>query len=234
MEFLPKIKKTRVSDQVFDILKNFIAEGKIKAGEKLPSENELCAMLGVSRPPVNAAVNRLRAMGLVEVRPGDGSYVKNFSSSDYIKNYVDLVKDVMDIPELLEVRWVLDVESFRLAMNRATPEDLRELEDITHRYEQARKEKDFDTAADTDFAFHLHICKCSKNRYFFMMYELIGDLLRRQIQMFLVSQDKYAAEDFKVIDDHAQMYQALRDKDFDRYLRVLEEHTNYETHMQQA
>ena len=231
MELLPKIKKTNVSDQVFDMQKKNIAEGKFKAGEKIPSENDLCAMLGVSRPSVNAAVNRLRAMGLVEVRPGDGCYVKPFSSSDYIKNYCDLVKDVVDIPELLEIRRALDVESFRLAMDRATPEDLQELEEITRRYEQERKDKDYENAADADFAFHLQICKCSKNRYFFMMYELIGDLLRRQIQMFQVGQDKQTAENPQAVDDHIQMYQALKDKDFDRFLGLVEEHINYEAHM---
>ncbi len=231
MEALPKIKKSNISDQVFDILKNNIAEGKFKVGEKLPSENELCAMLGVSRPSVNAAVNRLRAMGLVEVRPGDGSYVKSFSSSEYIKNYADLVKDVVDIQELLEIRRALDIESFRLAMERATVDDFNELKNITERYKKARIKKNYDAAADIDFEFHLKICRCSKNRYFTMMYELIGDLLRRQIKMFQESQERHGIDDTKIIDDHVRMYEALVKKDFDTYLSVLEDHTDYKAHM---
>ncbi len=234
MESLPKIKKSNVSDQVFDILKNNIAEGKFKAGEKLPSENELCAILGVSRPSVNAAVNRLRAMGLVEVRPGDGSYVKSFSSTEYIKNYADLVKDFVDIPELLEIRRALDIESFRLAVDRATPEDFSELENIINRYIKARKDKDYDTLADTDFQFHLQICRCSKNRYFVMMYELIGDMLRKQIKMFQATQEKHGDDGGKITDDHIKIYKALETKDFDAYIKVIEEHTNYEAHMEQA
>lgn len=230
MQKLPKINRVNVSDQVYDLLKGHIVQGKLKAGDKLPSENELCAMMGVSRPTVNAAVNRLRAMGLVEVRPGDGSYVKYFSSVDYIQNYADLVMDTQNISEILEIRWALDVESFRLAMDRATEEDMKALEEISERIIRAHKEKDLAVLEEYDFAFHLQICKCSKNRYFTMLYELIGSVLRKQMGMFSVSANKWLSQDDKIIDDHAKIYQALRDRDFNSYLMILNEHTDYETH----
>lgn len=230
MESLPKIQRASVADQVFDLLKGYISEGKIKAGEKLPSENELCAMLGVSRPPVNAAVNRLRAMGLVEVRPGDGSYVKQFSSEEYIQTFADLVMKQEDISEILEIRRALDVESFRLAMERATEEDLYTLEKITEQILEAHKEKDYDGLVANDFAFHLTICKASKNRYFSMLYEVIGSVLRKQMRLFIINANKHRDEKDRLIDDHVKILQTLREKDFDKYLRVLAEHTNYETH----
>lgn len=230
MENLPRIQKTSVADQVFDLLKSYIADGKIKAGEKLPSENELCAMLGVSRPPVNAAVNRLRAMGLVEVRPGDGSYVKAFSSEEYIQNYADLVMNQEDISEILEIRRALDVESFRLAMNRATKEDLDAMEEITRCIVKAHIEKNYDDLIESDYGFHLAICKASKNKYFPLLYDAISGALRKQMMMFSVSRNKRLDADARIIDDHVQILEALREKDFDKYLRVLAEHTNYETH----
>lgn len=230
METLPRIQKTSVADQVFDMLKSSISEGRIKPGEKLPSENELCAMLGVSRPPVSAAVNRLRAMGLVEVRPGDGSYVKAFSSEEYIHTYADLVMDPEDVSEILEIRRALDVESFRLAMSRATEEDLSALEKITERIIKAHEEKDYDTLAENDFNFHLSICKASKNRYFSMLYQVIGGVLRKQMRMFGINANKHRGAQSRLVDDHVQILRALKEKDFDTFIRVLAEHTNYETH----
>lgn len=230
MEFLPKIQKTSVADQVFDLLKNYISEGKIKVGEKLPSENELCAMLGVSRPPVNAAVNRLRAMGLVEVRPGDGSYVKQFSSEEYIQTYADLVINPEDISEILEIRRALDVESFRLAMERATEEDLDAMAEISKRIVKAHIEKNYEDLIESDYGFHLAICKASKNKYFPLLYEVISGALRKQIMMFSVSRNKRLDADAHFIDDHMKILQALRDKDFDLYIKILDDHTNYESH----
>ncbi len=234
METFKKIKKTNISEQVFELLKSHIAKGKLKAGEKLPSENELCAQLGVSRPPVNAAVNRLRAMGLVEVRPGDGSYVKEFSSSDYFKTYADMVMDMQDIPEILEVRRALEVESFRLAIERATDEDISKLEEICEDILEAKKKKDYKQLAKNDYLFHLHICKCSKNRYFPMMFQMLEGLIYKQVEMFAISEEKRTAIDKKTIDDHTLICKAMREKDFDTYLSIISKHTNYETHMKEA
>lgn len=230
MEQLPKIQKIKVSDQVFDLLRQSIAEGKFKPGERLPSENELCASLGVSRPSVNAAMNRLRAMGLVETRPGDGSYVKFFSSADYIHTYADLVMDHQNITDILEVRQALDVESFRLAMERAEEADIRELENLCGHYLQAKKDKDYETMARYDFAFHLHICECSKNRFFPEIYRLVGSLIYKQIKLFGISRAEHNQDGDHAEDSHTLICQALRQKDFDLYLKVMAEHIDYETH----
>lgn len=230
MENLPKIQKTSVADQVFDLLKSYISERKIKAGEKLPSENELCAMLGVSRPPVNAAVNRLRAMGLVEVRPGDGTYVKEFSAEEFIQTFANLVMNREDISEILEIRRALEVESFRLAMNRVTEEDLSAMEEITKCIRKAHIENNYEDLITSDYGFHLSICKASKNKYFPLLYEAISVALRKQIMMFVISRNKHLNADARIIDDHVEILQALRDKDFEKYINILSEHTNYETH----
>lgn len=228
---MPKITRTKVSDQVFDILIGYITEGKFKAGEKIPSENELCSMLGVSRPSVNAAVNRLRAMGLIEIRTGDGSYVKHFSTNDYIQNYADLVMDTQNLNEILEIRRALEFESAALAIHRAEPEDLEKLKAICDKMTAARKCRDYEALIDFDFEFHLQICYCSKNRYFPMMYELIRSLIRKQVEIFAASMNKRMEANPQMVDNHIQIYEALKAKDFSHCREILMEQTDFDSHM---
>ena len=70
---LEKIQKNSVPQQVFEVLKKEIVSGTYQVGSKLPSENELCSMLGVSRPSVKAAIQQLCFLGMAETRPGDGT-----------------------------------------------------------------------------------------------------------------------------------------------------------------
>lgn len=80
---MPKIMKTSLTDQIFDYIQGEIVKGTWKPGEKLPSETELAASLGVSRMSLRSAIQRSCAMGLTETRVGEGTFVRNFSLRSY-------------------------------------------------------------------------------------------------------------------------------------------------------
>ena len=69
------ILRQRVEDIVYEKLLTNIRENVWKSGEKIPSENDLCTLLGVSRVSVRSAIQRLKALGLLEVKHGKGSFV---------------------------------------------------------------------------------------------------------------------------------------------------------------
>lgn len=232
MAALSRIEKNSVSNQVFDMLKSEIIHGKWKAGERIPSENELTHILGCSRPPIKAAVERLRAIGLIEVRAGDGSYVRNFSTSDFLDTYADFIMSEGDIRNLMEFRSALELEALPYILQRATPEDLAELERIAGELADAFRRKDYDQGAQCDFAFHLQLCKCSGNPYFSQMYELVGNLVFRQL---LERTDKVHRRNSRafLFDDHVQIFNALREKDLARARELLEIHImNRDNHME--
>lgn len=230
MEKLPKIARKSVSDQVFDMLKDYIIQGKFKVGEKIPSENELTKMLGVSRPSIKAAVERLRAMGLIDIRVGDGSYVKQFSTAEYIANFADFIMDEQNISEIVEIRRALELESLSLAIKKAEPDDIEQLKFICDNLVEAFKRKDYAKGASYDYEFHLQICKCSKNKYFPMMYELIGSLIYKQIELFSSNIYKKFASSI-LIDDHVKMYQAIKEKDFTLCHQLFTNMIDINTHM---
>lgn len=72
-----KIKPKRISDEIFEQIRKLIVEGKLRPGDKLPPERELATQMGVSRPTLREAINKLEARGLLEQKQGGGTFVKS-------------------------------------------------------------------------------------------------------------------------------------------------------------
>ena len=69
------IQKTSIIDQVVDSLLEFIASDRVKIGDKMPTEQELCDMLKVGRSTVREGMRTLKALGYVEITPGRGTFL---------------------------------------------------------------------------------------------------------------------------------------------------------------
>lgn len=124
-----------LAEQVTDELQRLVLTGKLKEGEKLPSERELCELFGVSRTVVREAIRVLQTKGLVEVRPGIGSIVRSPSSNQIIEGLSLLIQAKANGAEislvaLCEVRSLLEVEISKMAAERATIEDIEEIQKI--------------------------------------------------------------------------------------------------------
>ncbi|HOV40118.1 MAG TPA: GntR family transcriptional regulator, partial [Spirochaetales bacterium] len=118
---LKPIQKSRVSRQVFEQLKEQIFAGKWPAGTKLPSENELSRQLGVSRVSVRAALQMLSALGLLDTRQGEGTYVRELRGDLYFNVLFPLLAlSRTNIFDVLEYRKVMDPGAVVIASERAT------------------------------------------------------------------------------------------------------------------
>lgn len=133
--FISPIRKspaipTLVADQIIDL----ISRGKLKPGDKLPSEHEMTERFRISRISLREAMKLLEAKGYVESRHRKGKYVR--TSADVGRSSLEdlLLVDQEKIWELLCVRRILDSEAARLACLNASPKDLTRLKKI---YEHA-------------------------------------------------------------------------------------------------
>lgn len=108
---LKQVKKANITEQVFTQLKQQIISGEWKQGDRLPSENELGEILGVSRVTVRQALQKLTVLGLVETRSGDGSYITNNLGA--LMNIMVPVAYLNnnDVLQVLEFRKVIEAES---------------------------------------------------------------------------------------------------------------------------
>src|SRR5215831_17829561 len=132
------IKSTRIYQEIARQVKSMIAEGRLKGGDRLPPERDLADKFVVSRTSVREALRALESLGLVEIRPGEGTFVREVSVESLIEPLaLVMVSQREAIAELFEARQMLEPAIAALAARRATPEEVREMERILE--EQAKE-----------------------------------------------------------------------------------------------
>lgn len=173
---LQSIKKTRVSEDIVGQLKGLIAEGKLRSGDKLPSERELSEQFEVSRPSVREAIRALESMGLLEARQGEGTYVASSVEALVQPLAHAIEREENAIHEMFEVRRLLEPQLAALAAGRAGAAELEELQDIVEK--QARHVAEGGTGAELDTAFHATLARAAKNTLLLRLNDTLVDCLR--------------------------------------------------------
>ena len=157
-----------------------IREKKLKAGEKLPTEKELCAMFGVSRTALREALQILSARGLITIRKGSGMFVNDFSSDHASKPmslYLELNFDTDYVLHITDVRQIMEPEAARLAALNHTPEDIEFLRNNLIEY--SASQQDVEKRALLDLQFHTRIMEASGNPLLPLMMEPIYSQMPR-------------------------------------------------------
>lgn len=216
---LKKIEKDSVQELVFQRLKSAILDGTFKSGSKLPSENELCAQLGVSRPSVKVAIQRLCMLSIVETRPGDGSYVTVFDPAAFFGQVTEFMVDDSNLSEVAEYRMHLDILYGTLAMERADEADLQEMDRLLEAMASSFAARDVERHSQLDYQLHTAIVHATKNSFIVKMYEMMQDL---NLQYTYVENQNFFRElgitEFE--DVHPSIVAAIRAKDRDQLVRI--------------
>lgn len=123
----PVVRESSVSEVAKRLL-DHLSAGDIKPGTRLPAERQLAEALGVARSSVRGALSALDVLGIIEIRPGSGSYVRE-GTSEFLPRAINwgLMLGQRRTQDLVEVRTYLEAVSARLAAERATDEDLERL-----------------------------------------------------------------------------------------------------------
>lgn len=140
-----------LADQVFGALQAEIADGRLKAGDRLPIESELAAAFGVSRTVIREAVSRLRSDGLVTAKQGSGVYVAEGPVNRIFRMATNSLENAETIREIFELRLGIEVEAAALAARRRTPEHLQILQKALKAIDATRAGVDFGVEADVNF-----------------------------------------------------------------------------------
>ena len=167
-------KKGRVSDQVLEEMKQMIYERKWVSGERLPSEQALCEMFGVSRVTIRSVLSNLKALNLIETHLGDGSYVKHLDAGARINDLIPTVYLEDDVKSVLEFRMEIESGTCALAAQKATKRDVAYLKRLLK--EMLTLQDDLDALCVADLEFHYAIAKISRNSLIIKTYEVIGDV----------------------------------------------------------
>jgi len=170
------IKSTRIYEEIVRQVKQMIAEGRLKSGDRLPPERDLAEKFVVSRTSVREALRVLESLGLIEIRAGEGTFVRGVSVESLIEPLALVMAAQREaIGELFEARRVLEPAIAALAAGRATPEEIHEMERILE--DQAKEIAAGKTGLAQDAAFHTAIGTAAHNRAITRIAHAIMDLL---------------------------------------------------------
>lgn len=180
MDFKP-IKTRKIYEEIVEQIRQLIRDGELNPGDRLLSERELCERLQVSRASVREALSALEIMGLIEVRPGEGTFIRQTSVDSIIGPMALILSMEKDtIMELLEVRKVLEVEAAGLAADRATQEELDEMGEALEEMIQDLAEGRLGEAADHKL--HYAIYKATRNSVLLRLMNTISDSMEQNIR----------------------------------------------------
>ena len=155
---------TRVSDTVAGELETRILEGSLKPGDRLPSERDLAVELGVSRPSLREAIQKLASKGLLTTRHGGGTFVTDRLDAPFVDPWSEMLSQhPMLQSDLLEFRHMLESQAAYLAAERATEADLERLGAAYEALESVYASNDLGACIDTDVAFHQVIAEAAHN-----------------------------------------------------------------------
>jgi DNA-binding FadR family transcriptional regulator len=127
------VRQIRISADVADQLKQSILMGDFKAGDKLPAERDLAEQFQVSRVAIREALQKLEHSGFIVIRQGatGGAYATDLTFEYLVNAFLDLfLADKISIPELRQVRLIIEPEVARLAASRITPEYAQRLKHV--------------------------------------------------------------------------------------------------------
>lgn len=154
----------RISDVIASSLERRILEGSLKPGDRLPPERELAAQLGVSRPSLREAIQKLVSKGMVRSRQGGGSFVTDRLESSFFDPWQEMIGAHPTLREdLLEFRRMLEGQAAEWAAVRATEADLVRLKQAFSTMDDAFDDDDLDRCSNSDIAFHQAIGEASHN-----------------------------------------------------------------------
>ncbi|WP_415853402.1 FadR/GntR family transcriptional regulator [Sinomonas sp. G460-2] len=157
---IERVERLRVSDSVAAQLTQLITKGVYAVGEKLPPERVLAEEFGVSRSSMREAIRSIEASGLVSSNHGVGVFVVSNTVASQAGSDL-LVFEGFTVPELFEVRRMMERDAAGLAARRITPGYASELQDILSRC--ADPDLPNEEFVKLDFKLHQTIAKASKN-----------------------------------------------------------------------
>ena len=158
-------------------VKTMIIQREMKPGDRLPTEKELADLFGVSRSTLREAMKFLRAENVVVIRQGSGTFVSAGTGIGEDPLGLHFTNQEKLIQNLFETRMLIEPQIAGLACQRATPQDVRNLQLLVT--EMDRSEVNSPASAELDVQFHTAVAECTHNEVLIRVVPIIIESIRR-------------------------------------------------------
>ena len=217
---LKPVSRVTLGEQVAAQIAAQIADGVWRPGDRLPAETELCAALRIGRSTLREALKSLAYVGMVQMRPGEGTYVLDNAQSlaDRIRNR-GILKSEKELQDVSEARLILETEMAALAADRLEPADIERLEGILREMKTSLEGNGRDYAS-LDVDFHFAIAQASKNQ---LLHELLAPI-RNVMQEFITKSQELPGIKQNAHESHLKILAALRQRNPEKARREMRSH----------
>jgi GntR family transcriptional repressor for pyruvate dehydrogenase complex len=220
---LKRIKIKKVADEVIKQIEELVVGGYLKPGSKLPSERELAEKFGVSRGGIREALSALDVIGFVEVKSGEGTFIRETSKDSNMKALSLLLlleKDSME--DVFEIRKILEVAAVKYAAERATEDNLSMMDKYLNYMKTDLEDGKF--SFDPDFQFHYSIAESSGNPLLCRLMNTISGSVKQFLRESWPIRYTSIEEGNKILNEHIKIFKAIMNKDVESAGRFMEDH----------
>lgn len=218
-----KIRKKSIPEEIILELQNLIDAGHLKPGSRLPGEREFAKMLNVSRPSLREALRTLSLLGIIENRPGSGTYLAASTANSPIEPF-SIILSIKEgvILEIFEARESLEGTAAELAAQRHNDADLRNMKKALEKMRSSLSDPKKYSRAELQF--HQAILKAGKNRIIADLMEKVYKLLyntRNMVRRNQSDPQSYTAKDFH---NHEVIFAYIKARDKRMARKIMIDH----------
>ena len=225
MNLLKPIQQQKISDQVFEQLKELIFRGTLKPGEKLMPERVMADSMNVSRTTIRNAIGRLVTMGLVVHKQGKGTFVAMPDPKRDNPFALAMTAQNASIYDLLEVRMGLECVAAALAADRADDADISAMTQSITEMEKEVQAGRLGTEADTSF--HMAVAYATKNQLHIQVMKNFYDYLFHGIRESLHFLYEDAQNIQLILDQHKAIMTAIVSRAPEKAYEAMQQHIEF-------
>lgn len=206
------MKRTGIVEDIIENIKQALIAGDLKPGQRLPSEAELVEQLEVGRGTVREAMKMLSAMGVIDIRQGDGTYIVEKPSTKLLNPLVfAILLEQGTNKELFELRPLIEIGYCLLAGENATEDDLVQIEEAAEAWESyvLSPESEIDRLIQLDLNLHYALLEATHNSLVITIGRTVEELFLNSIRKLL--SDREVLE--WGIEGHRRIIEALHSRD---------------------
>ncbi|MBP2659155.1 MAG: GntR domain protein [Firmicutes bacterium] len=213
-----QILKANITQQVIEYLKKNIENGTWAVGEKIPSENSLTEILGVSRSSVRVAIQQFIALDVLQSIHGKGTFVR-MNTIEGVSSNLNAINEANydDINQVLEFRRIIETESAYIAAQQATDETINNLEIYLKNMKNSIGQSE--EFVKQDMLFHEEICHATGNR---LLENCLKEVFRQTAKNHKQMNEAFGYNDGVYF--HTLMLKAIKDKDARKARNLMKEH----------
>ncbi|MFW6269335.1 MAG: FadR/GntR family transcriptional regulator [Bacillota bacterium] len=208
MNLTSPINNDSVVNTVLNRIKEALINGELKPGEKLPSEQKFSEKMNIGRSTVREAIKMLEALGVVDIRRGDGTYIVESLDARSINPLIfSLILQTGDPKGLVELRYMVETGFVKLAIQKITNKDLEKIENVLNEHKAAVKKGEKENLGKLELKFHYTILETVRNPFVIELGRTILELFKSSISKVTKTVPERAVQ------DHERIFAAIKKRD---------------------